>query len=66
AAKVGCAAKIPPAGQALPLPPAWFFPAVAVGPGAGVLGESALAARSPEVALTLVGLRVGFGGGGHG
>lgn len=44
AAEVGSAAAISPAAPALPRPPAWFFPAVEVGPGAGVRGESAPAA----------------------
>lgn len=41
---MGCAAAISPAASALPRPPAWFFPVVEVGPGAGVRGESAPAA----------------------
>ena len=56
------AGEAPPAAPARrtppPRPPGWFFPAAEVGPGAGVRGESAPAARNGQVAATLVRLGV--------
>lgn len=64
AAEVASAAAISPAALALPRPPAWFFPAVEVGPGAGVRGESAPAAGAGKARG--LGWPVGFAGAGCG
>lgn len=66
AAEVASAAAISPAALALPRPPAWFFPAVEVGPGAGVERRVGARSRSWEGAWTRVALGVGFAGAGCG